>query len=55
MESLWTTFTFRALWTPELIVGIILVSIVYGWLIKYEQRHQHILSNTSLRQKSILV
>lgn len=51
MESLWTTFTFRALWTPELIVGIILVSIVYGWLIKYEQRHHHTLSNTSLRQK----
>lgn len=51
MESMWTTFTFRALWTPELIVGIILVSIIYGWLIKYEQRHTHLGSYTSRRQK----
>ncbi|KMK74763.1 cytochrome c oxidase assembly factor CtaG [Alkalihalobacillus pseudalcaliphilus] len=33
MDSLFTTFTWRALWTPELIVGLLIVAFLYGMLI----------------------
>ncbi|TSB46151.1 cytochrome c oxidase assembly factor CtaG [Alkalicoccobacillus porphyridii] len=51
MESVWTSFGFRALWTPELLVGIVILAILYGWLIHIEKKRVAVDKHTKLRHK----
>ncbi|KGA97378.1 CtaG-like assembly protein [Alkalihalobacillus alcalophilus ATCC 27647 = CGMCC 1.3604] len=42
MQSLFSTFTWRALWTPELIIGLVLLGLLYWMFItKWSKRFSH--------------
>ncbi|KYG32365.1 cytochrome c oxidase assembly factor CtaG [Alkalihalobacillus trypoxylicola] len=51
MESLMSNFTFRALWTPELIIGLVILSCVYSLLINRWRKHFKNAEPVKLRQK----
>ncbi|MDQ0207939.1 cytochrome c oxidase assembly factor CtaG [Alkalicoccobacillus murimartini] len=51
MESLWTTFGFRALWTPELMGGIVVIALLYAWLLHIEKSRNKTEKPTRVRHK----
>lgn len=51
MESVWSSFGFRALWTPELLVGIAVLAGLYIWLIHFEKKQIPVMEQSKLRQK----